>query len=302
MGIFRNLKGTQEDSFQIGLKTAPLLQRVGTTARLRLSDLLRWLPGGSAVAGFLISDGSGDLTIAKSEFNKAVDPTVNDDGSTGGYSIGSRWLNTTNDTEWVCLNNDTAAAVWRNTAGDVIGPASSIDYGMAVFDGTTGKIIQDSGKRNYGGSATDPTSPSPAAGDLYYNTAIKMWMSYDAVRVKWLSIDSTTFYAGNQGVTPPGAYYQGLGGRTLSAADGYTSQHNGTIVALGYSRTDTDSADFEVTAGGSTITTVNSAAISGSEVTTNNNFSSGDILAVRNKSGGNATSNVQVWIKMKWRP
>jgi hypothetical protein len=41
-------------------------------------------------------------------------PTVNDD-SGDGYSIGSRWINTSTDEEWVCTDATVGAAVWVST-------------------------------------------------------------------------------------------------------------------------------------------------------------------------------------------
>lgn len=308
MPLFRNLTGTSEDSFQLGIgDTSPIFQRVGTTARLQLPDLLRWLPGGSAVQGWISSDSSGDLTVVKSEFNKTVAPTVNDDGATGGYSIGSRWLDTTSNLEYVCLDDSTGAAIWKNTtasgsgSGDVVGPNSSIDYGMVVFNGITGKLIQDSGKRNYGGSATDPTTPAPADGDIYYNTVLDMWMAYDATRAKFLSIETTTFIFGRRTNTSAGSYYRGISGQSLSATIGWTAPHDGTVVGLGYTRSDSDSATFEVTADGTSIATLASTATSGKSVALDGDFDEDGVLAAKNQSGGRATTRVQGWFKVRWR-
>ena len=41
-------------------------------------------------------------------------PTVNED-SGDGYSVGSRWIDTTNDKEYVCLDATVGAAVWAET-------------------------------------------------------------------------------------------------------------------------------------------------------------------------------------------
>ncbi len=41
-------------------------------------------------------------------------PTVNDD-SADGYVVGSRWIDTTNDEEYVCTDSSTGAANWENT-------------------------------------------------------------------------------------------------------------------------------------------------------------------------------------------
>jgi hypothetical protein len=47
---------------------------------------------------------------------KTAAPTVNDD-ITLGYTPGSRWIDETNDKEYVCLNNADGAAVWTETTG-----------------------------------------------------------------------------------------------------------------------------------------------------------------------------------------
>lgn len=44
-------------------------------------------------------------------------PTVNDD-SADGYSIGSRWINTATDTEFVCVDATLGAAVWVQTTNE----------------------------------------------------------------------------------------------------------------------------------------------------------------------------------------
>jgi hypothetical protein len=52
---------------------------------------------------------------AKNNFAATSDPTVNDD-SGDGYSEGSRWLNTTTDESYVCVDAGLGAAIWLNTS------------------------------------------------------------------------------------------------------------------------------------------------------------------------------------------
>jgi hypothetical protein len=56
------------------------------------------------------------LSSKKAEFSKTATPTVNDDG-TSGYEVGSRWIDTTNDKEYVCVDSSTGAAAWIETTG-----------------------------------------------------------------------------------------------------------------------------------------------------------------------------------------
>jgi hypothetical protein len=77
------------------------------------------------------------------------------------------------------------------------------------------------GVRLYAKSATDPSSPTPVDGDLYYNTAINEWMQYDGSRTKWLSVTTYTFVAGRSGGTFAGAYYRGPDGLAFGTNVGY---------------------------------------------------------------------------------
>lgn len=71
------------------------------------------------------------VTTLKNNLAASAAPTVNDD-SIVAYSVGSRWLDTTNDKEYVCLDSSGGAAVWKETTG---GSAVS-----SVF-GRTGAVV-----------------------------------------------------------------------------------------------------------------------------------------------------------------
>lgn len=56
--------------------------------------------------------------VAKSEYAATTAPTVNDDAD-DGYTIGSQWVDTTNDEAYICVDATAGAAVWvKTTAGD----------------------------------------------------------------------------------------------------------------------------------------------------------------------------------------
>jgi hypothetical protein len=126
-------------------------------------------------------------------------------------------------------------------------------------------------------------------------------MEYDGSRSKWLSVSENVLKAGRSGNTAAGSYYRGMDSLILSATTGFTAWFNGTVIAIGYTRTDTDAATFEVTANGTSIASLASSAVSGVTAASNGNFVAGDVLAVRNAAGGNTTSDVQVWVRVKWR-
>ena len=199
---------------------------------------------------------------------------------------------------------NTVTGLWEpaTPTGGITGPGSSVDLGVVVWDGTGGTAVADSGLRNYGASATDPTVPTPADGDRYHNTAIDMPMVYDGTRAKWLSVDADSgLWFGRNGNTGGGSYYRGPGNRAYSATQGRRAEYDGTVVSISYTRIDVDAATFEVTASGASLATLASAAVSGSDVTLDADFSAGDILGVRNQAASNTTRHVHGWVRVRWR-
>jgi hypothetical protein len=177
--------------------------------------------------------------------------------------------------------------------GDVI-----ISPGSGNGAGADG-IVQVNGIKHYASSATDPTAPTPAEGDRYYNTTLEMEMRYDGSRSKWLSVETITIDCSDQGTLNSGSYFQ-VGTLRMSATRGFPAFYDGTVVSIGYTRGDTDSATIAVTEAGTTIASLASTATSGVSNTINGDFSSGNILGVRN-DGPNALTDGIVWVRLKWR-
>lgn len=73
--------------------------------------------------GFVTGNGS-TLSAIKYNHVATTAPTASDDSS-AGYAVGSRWIDTTNDLEYVCVDASVGAAVWVETtqqaAGGLIG-------------------------------------------------------------------------------------------------------------------------------------------------------------------------------------
>jgi hypothetical protein len=104
-------------------------------------------PDPTAQYDTLRADGTPEWAVVTNN-QTTTDPTAGDD-SGDGYSIGSRWLNTTSDREFVCLNASPSAAVWietTNTAGgsgsgayaetigDTVETAFTITHGLGTAD------------------------------------------------------------------------------------------------------------------------------------------------------------------------
>jgi len=69
----------------------------------------------NTITGLANTDvGLGYVNNTKVKLNGTSAPMVNDDTSEG-YTIGSRWMDISNDVEYVCLDNTDGAAVWTET-------------------------------------------------------------------------------------------------------------------------------------------------------------------------------------------
>jgi len=185
-----------------------------------------------------------------------------------------------------------------NNAGAFGGSADFTFDSSATALALTGTF---NGRRYYPDSTTDPSSPTPADSDIYYNTVLDMQMIYDGARSKWLSVDSSIMEFGRNGNTGGGAYYRGPGNKAYTAARGRTAEYDGTVVSIAYTRNDLDAATFEVTADGTGIATLASSARTGKDITLDGDFSADDILGVKNQTGSNTTRGVSGWVRIRWR-
>ena len=73
---------------------------------------------GGTVDGRDISVDGAKLDNVGSTTNAIVPPSVTDD-SNSGYYIGSRWIDTVNDAEYICLDASIGAAIWATTTASV---------------------------------------------------------------------------------------------------------------------------------------------------------------------------------------
>lgn len=89
----------------------------------------------------------GDYATIKCNLSATVDPTSSDD-SGDDYEVGSRWINTANDKEFVCVDATASNAVWTETTGgapfdrytyETLSSTSSIEFPYGF--GWEGKTI-----------------------------------------------------------------------------------------------------------------------------------------------------------------
>ena len=101
---------------------------------------------------------AGATTVIKTQHAAAAAPGVGDD-SADGFVIGSRWIDTTNDKEYVALDVTVGAAVWKETtaagAADNLGNHTATqDLDLADFD------INKAGYVELKQQSSDPATPA----------------------------------------------------------------------------------------------------------------------------------------------
>lgn len=176
--------------------------------------------------------------------------------------------------------------------GDVTGPGSAMDKEIVVFNGTGGDTIAGAGIRHYGTSATDPSSPTPQAGDKYFNTVLNQEMFYDGSRSKWLSVAMFFEGSGLNGTTNAGVFYRRFNGMTLSATAGpYVPK--GTIVSIGFGTTNAVAHTYEILVGGVVVAELASGGAAEAYSNTINADFNGGKMSSRNKTGSAATTYFQ---------
>ena len=108
---------------------------------------------------------SGITTAAswlKHNLAASAAPGVDDD-STDGYGVGSRWLDTTGEKEYVCTSASIGAAVWVETTGGGGGGAfTDLSDVPAAYTGAAGKVVAV----NVGESALEFVDPATGTGDM----------------------------------------------------------------------------------------------------------------------------------------
>ena len=187
------------------------------------------------------------------------------------------------------------------TVNGITSNSNIILTGALAATGDIDNVGTYNGIQHYTSSAIDPTTPTPSNGDIYYNTALDMGMRYDSTRAKWLSVETSVIEFGRDGNTGGGSYYRGPGNRAYSASKGRTAEFNGTVISISYTRNDSDSATFEVTADGTGIATLASSAGTGKDATLDGDFTVNQILGVKNQTGSNAARHVLGWVRIRWR-
>lgn len=134
-----------------------------------------------------ITYGGGEsVQSSSSKYSETTDPTATDD-STQGFVIGSRWVNTTADTEYVCLDATATAAVWKettNTAVTAAGSDGNVQYNNSTALGGEAALFYDDTNNALGVDAGGSpnyklTLGGTAKGTVYYGVSTSSAVAND---------------------------------------------------------------------------------------------------------------------------
>jgi hypothetical protein len=155
--------------------------------------------------------------------------------------------------------------------------------------------------------ATFPVTPSN--GDLFYYLTDNIVYYYDANKIKWLSVETTTLLLGRATIGQNTSGYFGVADAVHSSTTGIIMPKKGTIISASIDNVNNMGAarNIEIRVNNSTTTKLTITLPSGSKsvnVTNGNvNFNTGDYINAIALSNGTAPalSNASLLIKVAWR-
>lgn len=149
----------------------------------------------SSPNGTLTKNGTS-VTTRLDKLNATTAPTVNDD-SGDGYSVGSQWIDTTNDKAYVCVDASAGAAVWVEQGGSSISlPLFIPDGGIGdqITAGTSGTIYASSSASLFARKDMEQSAPviptvNDDSGDGYAKASY--WLNHSASNAFFVCTDET---------------------------------------------------------------------------------------------------------------
>jgi hypothetical protein len=186
-------------------------------------------------------------------------------------------------------------------------------YTLPAVDGNPGQQLQTNGAgavswENPGGggvyiyapAASNPTSPIPNDGDIYFNTTFSSWQYYDSGRTKWLSITEFPFAWGHD--YTDGTYLRGGGLITPGTGTGILIPRDATIKRISARSLSGDATkQFDILVNG---TVASSFALTANLYKNNAvsiDVSEDDYVWVQSSSIGTAAVDVSVIFWVSWR-
>lgn len=253
------------------------------------------------------------LALAETFTNKTLtSPTINTPVVAGGTLAGTAIISDgsftgfkdSNGNELIqvsgvasAVNHILITSAITGTSGPILGVGTGGDSNVDLTLRSRGTGVVNVGisgsERAFAGKATSNPATTSEGAD-HYRTDLEEPFYYDASRSKWLSYSRDLYPFGHSSSDQAAGVALRIVG--LATSDGTSANYRlpfaCTMVGYTYSRTDTDSAEFEVMANASTIKlTVATSAINGVSNSTDVDFAADDLLWVRiGASSANAMS------------
>jgi len=157
----------------------------------------------------------------KNNYTATTNPTSTDD-SDAGYSVGSVWINTTEDERWVCLDATAGSAVWEKsttgTASEIVntpaGNISSTNVQDAINELDTEKGDMDNpmttgGDIIYGGTSGTPTRLAKGTDGqvLTLASGVPSWTDASGVSSDFIILEDQKPDGTNGGTSSSGSWY-----------------------------------------------------------------------------------------------
>lgn len=101
-------------------------------------------------------------------------PTANDDAG-DGYAVGSKWIDTTNDQVYFCVDATTTAAVWRQVGNGTVTSVTLTQPAAGLTITSSGTAITTSGTRTFALANDLAAVEGLAANGLATRTATDTW-------------------------------------------------------------------------------------------------------------------------------
>jgi hypothetical protein len=188
------------------------------------------------IVGGTVTGGVAAPTRLKNNWSAAVAPAVTDD-SGDGYAIGSRWIDTTADKEYVALDVTVGAAVWTETTGGGGGSGSITASGYTqatarllgrttAAAGAIEEITVGSGLSLAAGSLTATGTATFSGCRAYHNTTQAPGGAPAALALNSEDFDTNTYHdnaTANSRMTAPftGYYLVVAKSGVISATNSY---------------------------------------------------------------------------------
>jgi len=182
----------------------------------------------------LVQIKGGSTTVVKSNIAASSAPTVNED--TGdGYSIGSFWLDTTNDVAYLCLDAGSGAAVWKNISqGTISALNNATENELVTISSTTtaldseANLIYDGNKLFLGDSANGNGTVCITVNQGGADDQVFCAKSSDVSHPMTSHVEADTFFAVRRGSDPSGgAMIEGF--KDADAEPGHALMLEGTL-------------------------------------------------------------------------